>query len=223
MAVVYSEQERRMEKVMVSGEVVKAVAGAAAIVLAIIGLAGKAPHGMLSIAGIVLGFGLLLEASSIAAEYRMIRARSPSGTFGGLVFGGGLGVQTLAGIAVIVLGVLTLLGLHPEGMMAVAAIVLGAELVLSSGIMSRFNELRLEPESSEPEQYDSSAIVLGRAAVTVAAGTQVLIGLAAIVLGILAFAFAPMSLELIAMLVVGVSELFSGTAVGGRVASVFVA
>lgn len=92
---------------------------------------------MLSIAGIVLGFGLLLEASIIAAEYGTIRARPPNSTFGGLLFGGGLGVQTLAGIAVIVLGIL---------------------------------------------------------------------------------AFAPMFLALITMLVIGVAELFSGTAVGGRVA-----
>jgi hypothetical protein len=55
----------------------------------------------------------------------------------------------------------------------------------------------------------------------VASGAQILLGIGAIVLGIVALAgFAPASVSLVALLVLGAGVLFSGIAVSGRLAAV---
>ena len=59
-------------------------------------------------------------------------------------------------------------------------------------------------------------------AVSSASGVQMITGVAAITLGILALSgLQAMLLTLIAMLAVSVSDLLSGTAIGGRMLSIF--
>jgi uncharacterized membrane protein HdeD (DUF308 family) len=62
---------------------------------------------------------------------------------------------------------------------------------------------------------------LTRQAALAASGAQVLLGIAAIVLGIIALVgIDPVVVTLVALLILGASVLFSGTAIGTRMASV---
>jgi hypothetical protein len=118
-----------------------------------------------------------------------------------------------------VLGVLALLQVNPMTLEAISAIVLGASLVFSSGMLSRLNSLRIE--SSGEEEF---AKHVARDAVTASVGTEVLVGLSAAVLGVLALVgIAPMTLILVALLAVGASILLSGTALVSRMLTLFAA
>ena len=92
-----------------------------------------------------------------------------------------------------------------------------AALTLSSGMTSRLNDLKIEVSGAH-----QSAQRVAHEAVTAASGTQVLVGLAAGVLGILALiGVAPTVLVLVGLLAIGTSLLLSGGALGGRLISLF--
>ena len=192
--------------------------GAAAAVLAILGLAGVAPGYLVAISVIALGVAMLFEGGFVAAEYGKILSRaSDEGRKVKVELGGGLSGEALAGVASIALGVLGLLGVVPEVLIPIAAIVLGAGQMFGSGVVSRLNSLKIDA-SSEHE----TAKQVASEAMSAAAGLQVLVGLAAVVLGILALVgLAPLTLNLVAMLALGSSFLLSGGAIAGRVLSYF--
>jgi hypothetical protein len=192
------------------GSLSMVIGGIAAIVLTIIGLGNVSPHWMLTIATIVLGAVLLFEGWFVAAEYqRLLRSTGPTAS---VEVGGGLGIEALAGIAAIVLGILALLEIVPVVLEPVAAIVLGAGLILGSGVMAQLNGLKIDV-STEHE----TAKRIAKDATGAATMVQILVGLAAVVLGILALlGFAPQTLELVAMLAIASSFLLSGSSLSGR-------
>jgi hypothetical protein len=215
--VMTSPEDRHIAESVVSGTAAEIIGGVAAIVLTILGLAHVAPSLMLTIATIAIGVALVFEGGSIAAEYSRIISKTTENTMQTVEMGGGMTAEMVAGIAGIVLGILALLGLDPLTLSASAVIVYGAALTLSSGMTSRLNDLKIEVSGAH-----RSAQRVAHEAVSAAAGTQVLIGLAAGVLGILALVgIAPTVLVLIALLAIGASLLFSGGAVGARLISLF--
>jgi hypothetical protein len=217
MEILAEHADKEMEHAVIGGASTETLAGGAAVVLAILGLAHIAPRFMVAIAAIALGAALILDGSAIAAEYSRILARSGNGVIKSAELGGGISSQIGGGVAAVVLGVLALLNLNPMVLMAVAAIVLGATMVFSSGVSTRLNALKIET-SGEHEVAKRVA----RDALMSATGTEVLVGLAAIVLGILALVgIAPMTLILVAMLALGVSILLMGSAVISKMLSVF--
>ena len=172
---------------------------------------------MLPIATIAIGVALVFEGGSIAAEYSRIISKTAENSTQTVEVGGGMTAEMLAGIAGIVLGILALLGLDSPTLSAAAVIVFGAALSLSSGMISRLNELKIEVSGAQ-----RTAQKVAHEAVSAAAGTQVLVGLAAGVLGILALVgIAPTVLVLVGLLTVGTSLLLSGGAVSGRLISLF--
>lgn len=199
---------------MEAGSVGEAVAGAAGLVLAILGLLGILPLTLDAIAGIALGVALLLGGAALAARYSraipptaLPRARHD--------ISGALGLQAIAGIAAVVLGVLALLGVSSLELLAVTVIVLGAALLAVGGGMARLGRsarwLRGDPGRSG--EVDSASV---------AAGWEALIGVAAVVLGILALTGrSPLMLTLIAMLSVGAALLVTGSLVASRLFSFF--
>jgi hypothetical protein len=195
-----------------SGSTAEIIGGIAAVVLTILGLAHVAPSFMLPIATIAVGVAILFEGSSVASDYSKIVSATAEGEFQTAELGGGMTADMMAGLAGIVLGILALLGVNEIVLSASAVIVFGTALALSSGMTSRINELKLEQSGvHEPAQR------LAHEAGSAAAGTQVLAGLAAIVLGILALVgITPVPLTLVALLAVGASVLLSGTALGSR-------
>ena len=208
------EQEKKMMKTVATGSSTEALGGIAVVVLAIIGLAGIEPRFMLAIAAIVVGVSLLFESGAVAADYSQILADSGGSTkVANAEVGGGVTAEMMAGAAAVVLGVLALLDIDPQVLMASAAIVLGAGLLMGAGLTSRLNSVRVLGYAPEHETMQRAT----RDAVTASAGGQVLIGIAAIVLGILALVgFVPMVLNLVAMLALGAAVLLTGSAVGGR-------
>lgn len=132
-------------------------------------------------------------------------------------------MESLAGFAAIVLGLLSLLGIHSAVLLAAAVIVLGCALLLASGAIARLTTLPIrEPfgtveqaREAEHERYHEHYMV--RDALYAASGSEALIGAGAIVLGILSLSgIAPMALILVALLAVGASILVAGSSVAGR-------
>ena len=212
-----SPEDRHIAESVGSGSAAEIIGGIAAIVLTILGLAHVAPSLMLTIATIAIGAALVFEGGSIAAQYSRIISKTTENSVQAIEMGGGMSAEMVAGIAGIVLGILALLGLDSLTLSASAVIVFGAAMSLGSGMTSRLNDLKIEVSGAH-----QSAQRVAHEVVSAAAGTQVLVGLAAGVLGILALVgIAPMVLVLVGLLAVGTSLLLSGGAVGGRLISLF--
>jgi hypothetical protein len=208
-----TSEETSME-VMAGGSFGEAIAGIATIVLAIIGLAGGLPVYMAAIATIVIGVGLVLEGGSLAS--RFTNALGTSDTR--VELGNGMSAEVLGGFAGIVLGILSLVGLVPGILTAVSAIVFGAVLGLSCRTVSRLNIAVINSMAGLRE--NSRAVA--RELVNGAVGVQALIGLAGIILGILAVvSVARLDLTLVALLVLGVAVVLTGSALGSRMLSMF--
>jgi hypothetical protein len=116
-----------------------------------------------------------------------------------------------------VLGVLSLLGVRPSILLPAAVIVLGITLLLASGVTARMNTAGIR--SLAQNDYVREA---GRQSVHAAAGAQLLIGMGALALGIIALdGVSPITLSLAAMLGLGVSDLLNGTAMATRITRIF--
>ena len=123
----------------------------------------------------------------------------------------------IAGGAAIVLGILALLGLETQILISVSTIVLGTGILLASGMLARLNEVHIAASAPNPAHER-----LAREAVSASNAVQVLVGLSAIVLGILSLiGIQVMTLNLVAQLAIGASILLSGSAVSGRMLSLF--
>lgn len=171
-------------KWVAGGSLMEAVGAIATIALSIVGLAGIFSPTMAAIATIVIGASLLIEGGAFGAAQFTSRAGTEFETTD-------TSAAFLGGMAGIVLGILALLGVASMTLLAVAAIALGASLLLSG-----FGQSTLFPSS---------------------AGGHTLVGLAAAVLGILAVVgLSSQVLVLVALLVLGTGALFSGSAQGTK-------
>lgn len=197
-----------------------AIGGIATIVLAIVALAGGLTAMMVAIATIIFGAALLIQGGTMLSEYAHIIF--PSGTTAtstGEFSGGGLAALFLAGAAGIVLGVLALLRIYPVELAAIAAIVFGSALVLSSNAVWHLHLLkRSSMRALEPQYQRSGSELLAAEMASGSAGIQALAGLAAVILGILAVVGTnPGVLTLVALLVLGTTLVLTGSALSGAV------
>jgi hypothetical protein len=189
------------------GGFVDALGGIATIVLAIIGLAGVRPDVLVAIATIVFGAALLIQGGAMLSEFAQLETGPEASVASS---GGGLSALFLVGIAGIVLGVLALLNLHPPLLTAVAIIAFGAALLISTPAVWQLLTSR-SVESRFQERPAMLRIVASEVAAG-SAGVQAVIGLAAIVLGILAVAgIYTTNLTLIALLAAGSAILLTGS------------
>jgi hypothetical protein len=195
---------------------VEAIAGIAVIVLTILGLAHVVPVFLVAIAAIIAGVALLAQGAAIASEYaRLLTVRSdvvlPLGN------SSAWSLALLARAAGIVLGILALLNVSPVELVAIAVIAFGGGLIISSGPTAQIAVLK----NASPTADERLRRMVAEAAST-SIIAQGMVGLAAVVLGILALAgFASLSLILIALLSVGVFLLVNGSTVSGFLLSVF--
>jgi hypothetical protein len=210
MADTISSVSRGNLEAVSTGATAEAIAGAAALVLTILGLSHMAPQLMAAIATVVIGGGLLLEGVAIGARVDRI---APLHNRERAELASGMSAEFVAGVAGIALGILAIAGIYPTLLLAVATLVFGVGLLVGSASLSRLNW------ASEPaEAIADETLRAARYAVSAAAGAQTLVALAATVLGILALlGFAPGVLSLIALLAIGGSLLLSGGAVSGKV------
>jgi hypothetical protein len=189
------------------------LAGLGAVVLAILGLIGLLPFTLAAIATIVIGAGLLLQGSAVAGRFNELRRGLYTEGRAQPEPRGGLTIEMLGGIASIALGILVLLGVGSGILLAIAAIVFGGTLLISASVTSRLGELEAWQAGVDPRARE-----VEREAARGAAGSQVLVGIGAVVLGILALVgIGPgLTLILIAILAVGGAMLLSGAMVGTR-------
>lgn len=203
------EREKTAEAVF-GGTTAEAIVGLGAVVLAIIGLANMWPGYMASIATIAVGAALLFSGGAIAARYSHLAEE-----VGAKGIGGGLSGEILGGAAGIALGILALIGIMPATLTPVAVIVLGATLLIGSAATARLRYL-------SSLRMSERARNVTREAVEAASGTEVLVGIGAVVLGILALlGYMPRTLVLVGLLALGAAVLFSGSAVSSRMAAIF--
>ncbi|HVY58914.1 MAG TPA: hypothetical protein VHA77_13760 [Xanthobacteraceae bacterium] len=199
-----------------SGAFVDAIGGLATVVLAIVALAGIASTTIVAIAVIVFGVALLIHGGAMLSEYAHVLY--PSGRAASAVeFGGSsLSALFLGGATGIVLGVLDLVGIKSDILAAVAVIVFGSALLLSSTSISRLQMLKAS--ATQPELPRTATEILASDMAAGSSAAQALAGLAAIVLGILAvIGIYTGILTMIALLVVGASVLLTGSALTGAV------
>jgi hypothetical protein len=199
------------------GGLVDAIGGIAAGVLAILGLTGFDPEGMAGIATIVIGAAFLIQTGAILSEYtHIVFQNAATVTASDLTGGDGLAAMFMVGAGGIVLGVLALLGMASASLTAIAVIAFGSALVLSSGSVRQLYLLRSQAmlaARSGPE------LLAGQMAAG-SAGIQMLAGLTAVVLGVLAVAgHDTRVLTLVALLVLGITVLLSGSALSSLVLS----
>jgi hypothetical protein len=213
------QEEARSAEFLTGGSVIQAVGGVATVVLAIVGLAGVVPVYLAAIAAIVLGATLLLQGMAIAARFSSLLAETAGTRWTNPPMGGGMTAEFLGGAAGIVLGILALLGLYPAVLLGVAAIVFGGVLLLGIGAASRLNTLVIN-RSWAGAEWEASRRVAGEM-VSASNAAQALVGLAGVILGILALVgLYPFTLVLVAFLCLGCSVVLSGAALGSKMLTV---
>jgi hypothetical protein len=199
------------------GSLAVACCGIAAIVLTIVGLAGTFPFTLCAIAVIVAGAGLILEGSATGARFAKLLGEVSDSSFSSAELGGGVTAEFAAGASAVVLGILALIGIVPSVLMAVAAIVAGAALLLGASTSASLNSLALETRFRTHEMARRVAGTM----VSGSAGMQVLIGLAAIILGIVGLAsHLDLVLILVSFLVIGAALTICGLAVSAKMLQV---
>jgi hypothetical protein len=200
--------------VALGGSLVAGACGIGAIVLAILGLANLAPLTMLGIATLVVGAALLAEGAAIAAKHA---AGLEHGWFNRQAFamlGSGLTAEFAGWVAGIILGILALLGIAAGVLIPVATIVFGASILLGSRGAAEFARFGVRPFTTMETEHVVPESVFA------SAGGGTMLGIGAIVLGILALVgMAPDTLCLIAFNVLGCAVLLSGSAIAGRMAA----
>ncbi len=203
-----------------------AIGGIATIVLAVLGLAGVRPTLMVAIATVIFGVALLIQVGTMLTEYASTIFPTGANPASSHQFtAGSMSPVFLVGAAGIVLGILALLGIHAVILTPVAVIAYGAALALSSNSVSN---LYLIKQAATTTITESETALAGREMLASemaagSAGIQVLAGLAAIVLGILAIAGTGVDdviLILVALLALGATLILTGSTLSGTMMSV---
>jgi len=212
----------RADRMAVGTSTAEAIAGAAGVVLPILGLVGVLPFWMAGIGVIVIGGGLLLEGAGLITHYSALLSESRrSGMEGALPgIGGGVTVQVLGGAAALVLGIISLRSAAPLALLGAAILSLGAAMLLGAGATARTWALEFTGRGGATGTEQKVAEEAARSS----AGAEVFSGLAAVVLGILAVAgvgtpATALVLVLAAALALGSSVLLEGTSLGARMVS----
>lgn len=203
-------QNRRALEIFAGGSFVEMVGGLAALGLACFGLAGMVPGILASVAGICISSALMLEGLAVSAEYGRLtgwQGAPPQ-------VAGGMSAEFVAGGSGLALSILGLVGVYRPILLAITVIILGMGLAISSGAKMRLNSLRATETEGEIEESKLKKMVIA------AIGLEVIVGVAAVVLGIIALSqIAPAEVVLVAFLILGVIMLASGSALGGKLMS----
>ncbi|WP_206606557.1 hypothetical protein [Steroidobacter cummioxidans] len=182
--------------------------------MSILALVGVMPNRLAPIAGIAFGAALLIEGAAMAVRHSELMAQASATEEARFELSGGMSVEAAVGIACIALGILALVGIAPATLLAVLAITGGAGLVVSAGTQRQLNEIRADALEISPTPRR-----VARTAVSSAAATQVLAGIAAITLGVIALVNAtsfPSVLTTTALLVLGGAVLLSSATLSSR-------
>jgi hypothetical protein len=166
------------------------------IILAILGLAGIYSNIVACVAAIVIGGVFLTEGMMASAAVRHLHSHASGRQT--VELGSGMHAGFFAGLAGIVLGILSFFRANPNPLLAVAVLVFGTALLLGGG-----GAWRLISMVQSPGEETQTSVSTGSGGL--------FLGLATIVLGILALiGLVPMTLVLVGLLCLGAGGLFSG-------------
>ncbi|MBV9374363.1 MAG: hypothetical protein JO320_04785 [Alphaproteobacteria bacterium] len=217
---IYAEGRGAAAEAEPFGALTEGAAGIAAIVLAIIALAGISVGALASITTIVIGVALIVQAFNAAAE--MSRAFEPSATAAGGVagrgseLGGEIMIHLAAGVTGIVLGILSLVGINTFYLVPAALIVFGSSLILGGVTAAQAGQPVMATASSGTQtqiRYQGAAGI---------SGLQILVGFAAAILGILSLIFqGSWVLVLVGFIAVGTALLIVSASFSGAVVRLF--
>lgn len=180
--------------------ITEGVGAVATIALAVIGLCGLWVNNLAAIATIVIGAVILMEGGTVTAAFRRLNYQGVSENQV-RELGAGVTAEFFGGLAGIILGIVSLFQVMPYNfiLLGVAVLVYGTALLLGGGTVSN-----LGSAFQTQSQTATSVVSMG-------AGGHMFIGLAAVVLGILAIiGLAPWTLILAGLLSLGASALFAG-------------
>ena len=211
--------EKTFQEAATYGGLVDAIGGVATIVLAVIALSGINQPMLGAIATIVFGAALLIQGGTMLTEYtKLIFPPGAVDPAEEMVGGGGISALFLVGAAGIVLGVLALLNIDPQTLVAAAIIAFGTALLMSSNSVWHLYRAKQSLQRVGLPQTHSGGEILAGEMASSSAALQCLAGLAAIVLGILAVTgINSMVLTLVALLVLGATVLLTGSALSSTV------
>lgn len=201
-------EERRTFRLAASSGAVEAIGGLLTVILAVAGLAELLPFTLAAVATIALGAALCAKGVVLASRYAAVAALlEPRDPGARTELGGGLGVEILGGAASVVLGILALVGVSPTVLVPAAVIVLGGTLLFATSATYRLGTVTDPGRVADPRDLETT-----RDALQASAGGEILIGLAGVVLGILALALGEvwLTLSLVGLLTLGVAVLVGG-------------
>jgi hypothetical protein len=192
-------------------------AALALVVLGILALARIDPLLLVSIAVIVAGLVLVSDSAALARQMAAALAAKASYHINASELPYGLSAGVLGGITGVVLGILAILQVAPQTLIAVAAIVFGAAVLFDFAARSQLRALRMTTGET-PEQ--SARLALAAASSTSTAAIFTGVGL--VTLGILALAgIAGEVLTAVALLGLGAYVLLEDATMVERFTSLF--
>jgi hypothetical protein len=206
----FGPEEKSHFDYLTAGSIVEGLGGAAAVALGILALAGVLPMYLGPIAILAIAGTLLFTGWSLMSRYATV-LHEFGHQIGDVV--GGITVEFLAGLAGIALGVLSLVGVIPFLLAPIAVIVFGTAVVFSGAATYRlYNLSRAESQTgTTPHWIIREGVLAGVAA-------EAMLGLGAIVLGILGvIGLSPWILTLVGVLGVGSSIMLGCSALAGKV------
>jgi hypothetical protein len=224
MAISMSAGALRGARAVEAGGATESAGGLAAIVLTVIALCGVMTVPLTAIAGIVFGLAFMVEGAAIAARQSAIMSQAAGQTAiaGAEVpeIGGGVTVELVAGLASVILGILSLVGIAPWVLLPALTTVGGAAVILSAGAAQRLNEVQASLETPNATVQGQA---IARMALSGAANSQFLAGVAVVVLGIVGLVRVgdPVILSAVGILVLGAAITLSGTALASRMLKLF--
>ncbi len=196
------------------GTFTEAAGGIAAIVLGILGLAGIVPATLAAVGVIVIGAALLTEGMAVLAEFAQLSQTDDGSARDVAGAGGGVMLEFLSGIGVIVLGVLALLNVANMTLLAVSIVAVGGTLILAGGMLSTMATSNLSGQNHTGDQMARNAAAGTR-------GLEILIGIGGVVLGILALVgINQLTFILVSVLGFGSAILLTGSAITGRLLAI---
>lgn len=212
-----SSERKRTEEVVAGSSSMVTLAGLIAIVLVILAFFGVLRYPMAALATIVLGVGLLFQGMALSRRRNELRAEllAAGETKAAESVGTGMTVEIIAGSIGIILGVIALFG-AVHSLVSLSVIAFGVALITGGPLTTRLDDVNVANARVEGVPLDSS-----RKVVRTASGIEVLLGIVAVVIGILALiAFTTnLTLPLIGLLLVGGSLAFSKGILAKRSAS----
>jgi hypothetical protein len=197
------------------GMLSEGAAGIATIVLAVIALAGVSAAPLASIVTIVIGVGLMVQAFNSAAGRSKVM---PAGVGASAEVSGEVMVDVLTGVAGVILGILALVGINASHLVPAALIIFGGALLLSGASEMMPRGVSVASTTGGQAQISSyqGPVVTG--------GMEIMVGIAAIVLGILSLIFmSSWVLVLVGFIAIGAAMLMVSATFGMAVTRLFAA